>query len=91
MVFDTILDEMIDLIPDDNPVKPLLREIEELSAYATTYRYPTSSGRVPASPGEADMAEQIARVEAALSEVTSRFAVDLSRPGLPAGKPGPIR
>jgi hypothetical protein len=41
---------MVDLVPDDNPIKPLLRSVEVLAAYATTYRYPTSAGRFPSAP-----------------------------------------
>lgn len=37
------LDEMVDMVPDENPLKPALRDIEDLAAYATTFRYPTSS------------------------------------------------
>jgi HEPN domain-containing protein len=41
---------MIAQIPDENPLKAGLRAVEHLSAYATTYRYPTSVGRVIAPP-----------------------------------------
>jgi HEPN domain-containing protein len=46
------LDEMVDLVPGDNPLKPSLRAIEYLAAYATTYRYPTAAGRIKGSPDE---------------------------------------
>jgi hypothetical protein len=36
---------MVNVIPDENPLKPALREIEQLAAYATAYRYPTPVGR----------------------------------------------
>jgi HEPN domain-containing protein len=32
------LPDMVDKIPDDNPVKPALRAIEHLAAYATAFR-----------------------------------------------------
>ena len=32
------LDEMVKQVPDANPLKPLLEQIEHLAAYATTYR-----------------------------------------------------
>jgi HEPN domain-containing protein len=35
------LPDMVSKIPDANPVKPLLRAIEHLDAYATAYRYPS--------------------------------------------------
>jgi HEPN domain-containing protein len=85
------LDEMVDLVPDENPLKPALREIEELAAYATAYRYPTSSGRIPDAPTGGEFGALAKNVEAALGEAASRFGVDLTRKGSPAGKPGPIR
>ena len=33
-----VLAEMVDSIPDENPLKPHLRKIEHLSQYATAYR-----------------------------------------------------
>src|SRR5262245_44907831 len=40
------LNEMVDAVPDANPLKPLLRDIEHLAAFATSYRYPATSGRI---------------------------------------------
>lgn len=85
------LDEMVDLVPDENPLKPALRDIEELAAYATAYRYPTTSGRIPDAPSGSEIDSLIKKVEAALGEAVSRFRVDLHKKGAPAGKPGPIR
>jgi HEPN domain-containing protein len=44
------LEAMVDLIPDANPLKTALRELEPLASYATTYRYTTTAGRIPAQP-----------------------------------------
>lgn len=85
------LDEYVDLIPDANPVKPALRMIEYLAAYATAYRYPTAAGRIKATPGVREVDEGLARVEAALREVAARFEVDLSQPNTPARRPAPLR
>jgi len=85
------LDQMVDLVPDDNPLKPALREIEELTAYATAYRYPTPAGRIPAAPQGDDLAALITKVDAVLGEVASRFGVDIAKKGVPAAKPKPIR
>ena len=41
------LAELVDLIPDDNPLKPDLRAVEHLSQYATAYRYPSNEGSRP--------------------------------------------
>jgi HEPN domain-containing protein len=49
-----LLDEMVDLVPDENPLKADLRSIEHLAAYATTYRYPTAAGRLKQAPVASD-------------------------------------
>jgi HEPN domain-containing protein len=85
------LDEMVDLVPDENPLKPALRAIEELAAFATAYRYPTSSGRIPDAPSGSEFAEFARRVETVLGEAIARFGVDLKKRGAPAARPGPIR
>jgi len=51
---------MVKQVPDANPLKALLKQIEHLAAYATTYRYATTSGNIKPSPDDktlnADMA-----------------------------------
>jgi HEPN domain-containing protein len=44
------LDRMVDQLPDALPLKPALRALEQLSRYATSYRYPTAAGRIVAAP-----------------------------------------
>ena len=85
------LKEMVDLVPDENPLKPYLRAIEHLGAFATSYRYPTASGRIPSPPQPADFNEIVRKVEEALTAALGRFRVDPSKPNMPAGNPGPIR
>lgn len=85
------LPDMVAKIPDANPVKPLLRAIEHLDAYATAYRYPSPRGRVKTPPTPADLDKDIARIHAALTEIVARFQIDLSVPEGPAGNPAPIR
>ena len=84
------LEAMVDLVPDANPIKPHLRAIEDLAAFATTYRYPTSAGRVLDAPSTGDMASWLENVAAALDLASRRFHVDLDAEG-PAQKPEPIR
>jgi HEPN domain-containing protein len=84
------LDEMVDLVPDENPLKPMLRTVEHLAAYATTYRYPTEVGRIKAAPPAADLAKDLANVEAVLNEACARFKVD-PLTTTPAGSTAPIR
>ncbi len=85
------LDEMVNLVPDENPLKTSLREIEQLAAYATAYRYPTPAGRIPDAPSGGDLAALIKRVDATLSAAASHFGVDLARKGAPAATTKPIR
>lgn len=85
------LDEMVDLIPDANPIKPSLRGIEHLAAYATAFRYPSPAGKIKAMPSPNDMTKYLADVEAVLSGVAARFGVDLAKPNTPATMPQPIR
>jgi HEPN domain-containing protein len=85
------LPDMVDKVPDENPVKPALRAIEHLTAYATAFRYPSPRGRVRPPPTTAVLDVDIAKIDAAMSAVVTAFQVDISRPDLPAGKPDPIR
>lgn len=85
------LDQMVDLIPDANPLKSSLRSIEHLSAYATSYRYPTAAGRVAPSPAGTVLAADLDRVEAVLREVAERFGVDLLARDTRAGSVRPAR
>ena len=85
------LDEMVNVIPDENPLKPALREIEELAAYATAYRYPTPVGRIPDGPPGSELAALIKKVDAVLGEAASRFGVDIAKKGAPATRSKPIR
>jgi HEPN domain-containing protein len=85
------LDEMVDLVPDENPIKPALRAIERLAAYATTYRYPTATGRIKASPDKAELDADIANVQRALDAAAAWFVVDLTRQGSPATHAKPPR
>ena len=85
------LPDMVAKIPDANPVKILLRDIEHLDAYATAYRYPSPRGRVKTPPTPAELDLDIAKIDAALIEISGRFAIDLTKLDGPAGKPAPIR
>lgn len=72
------LDEMVDRIADTNPLKPALRSIEHLGAYATSYRYPTSTGRVRTPPSTDELAANIATVERVLRTAANHLGVTLS-------------
>ena len=85
------LDEMVDAIPDENPIKPLLAAIQHLAAFATTFRYPSPTGKIKPPPSGAQVEADIAKVKEALSQSTAHFGVDLGKPNEPAATPGPIR
>ena len=88
------LAEMVDLIPDENPLKPALRAIEHLSQYATAYRYPVSSSRtkrIPRPPDTEELRKAIDDTAAALANAVQQFKVDLKRVDSPAVNAGPIR
>jgi HEPN domain-containing protein len=88
------LAEIVDLIPDENPLKLDLRAIEHLSQYATAYRYPVSSSktkRIPRGPMAEELRVALDATDGALSNAIKPFQVDVQRPDSPAGITGPIR
>jgi len=85
------LEEMVGLIPDENPLKSQLRSLQHLSTYATSYRYTTPTGRIPADPSP-DVVEATAKtIEATLIEAAQRFGVELAAVDKPAASSSPIR
>lgn len=85
------LQQMVDMVPDENPLKPLLRAIEDLGVYATSYRYASAEGRIKPAPSAAQFDRFADAVEKALAAAVQAFGVDLSKPGNRASKPGPHR
>jgi HEPN domain-containing protein len=88
------LAEIVDLIPDENPLKPTLRAIEHLSQFATAYRYPVSSSktkRIPRAPAAEELRDALDATATALNNAVKYFQVDVQRPESPAGFAGPIR
>jgi len=88
------LAEMVDLIPDENPLKVHLRGIEHLSQYATSYRYPVSSSktkRIPRPPSANELREALEATAAALHHAIAAFRVDLQQADTPARSAGPVR
>lgn len=83
------LHEMVDLVPDANPLKPALREIESLASYATTFRYPTDSGKIPEPKGDID--QIIGKVQRVLDACVRCFGVDLTSKDALATRSDPPR
>jgi HEPN domain-containing protein len=86
-----LLDEMVKQVPDANPLKPLMKKIEHLAAYATTYRYATPSGKITPSPDDATLEADITNVAAALSAAVAAFGVELGKHDQPARTAKPPR
>jgi HEPN domain-containing protein len=85
------LGDMVDKVPDANPLKPALRAIEELGMYATAYRYPTPPGRIIDAPSREETEAFFEKVRYVITEAASRFDVDLSKRDAPARNLSPIR
>jgi HEPN domain-containing protein len=85
------LDELVDMVPDENPLKPGLRAIQDLTDYAASFRYPSPKGRIKAPPSKAAFEQDAGAVQAALLEAARRFGVDLEKADAPARTAGPIR
>ena len=76
------------LVSESNPLKPALRRIEELAAYATAYRYPTSAGRIPEPPTGKKLEQLIHDVRQALEQAAAQFEVDLMPLSSPTSNSG---
>jgi HEPN domain-containing protein len=85
------LDELVDLIPDENPLKPGPRVIQNLTDYATSYRYPSPKGRIKAPPDKATFDREADDVQAALDDAAARFGVELDKSDVAARNGGPLR
>lgn len=71
------LDRMLARLPDDNPIKPALRGISWLEAYATTYRYPKKSGAIAPPPPSDKLEGALDELAAILDRAATLFGVDL--------------
>lgn len=85
------LDELVDLIPDENPLKPCLRATQALAAYATAFRYVTATGRIVKAPAKEEVLAHIERVATALNAAATAFQADLDTTDTPARRPAPPR
>lgn len=84
------LGQMVNAIPDANPVKVQLALLTPLAAYATAYRYPTSA-RVPPAPVAAELEAHLVRVDEVLTLLFTRFGVEPSPAVGVAKSPQPLR
>lgn len=85
------LNEMVDLVPDANPLKTALRDIEYLAAYATTYRYPTAEGRIKPAPAPQAVEDALRKIARALDATSEAHGVDLTQRDSVASRAAPHR
>lgn len=81
---------MVDMVPEDNPLRSLLVRTVTLRAYATAFRYPTTR-RIPAPPEPDELETLLQSVGAALEAALEAFDVDLSVRRPRAGRSSPVR
>ncbi len=84
------LGDFVALIPNENPMKPALRGVEDLASFATAYRYPSPTGKIKQAPAPAEVAAYLATVTSLLVDIAAKFGVDLAGTG-PAARSAPIR
>jgi hypothetical protein len=65
--------------------------IQDLTDYATSYRYPSPKGRIKTPPSRAAFEHEAGAVQAVLQEAARRFGVDLEKPDAPARTGAPVR
>ena len=82
---------MVDLVPDENPLKGRLRNLQYLSTYATSYRYTTPSGRIPSDPSADEVNTVVSAIQGVLDEAAKNFGVELDAVDKPAATSAPIR
>lgn len=85
------LDRMIDLLPDVCTAKPLLSPLGGLTAYATTFRYASPSGKIPRSADVNLVQEWLNQTRNLIDECARHFEVDVSIEEPIAGHVGPFR
>jgi hypothetical protein len=79
-------------LPDENPLKERLLLLDELTSFATTYRYVSGTGgRIPKTPDPAETENWIDEVDGLIRLLALRFGADLSAKDKPAKSPDPLR
>ena len=73
------LDRMVDLLPDECFVKDQLRSLDPLTAYATTYRYPTVSGKAVKPMNSEDTRKMATTLASLVSKYCKYYGIDLKK------------
>ena len=70
------IDTNVRSFPSDNVDKEAFLNISMLEVYATTYRYPTTAGRIIPAPAWDQLKEKLDRIEELLTLLFKHFGVD---------------
>lgn len=70
------LDTIVRRLPDANIDKPALAGLAYLEAYATTYRYPTATGRIPVMPDLGRIRTSILELDRLLDALRGHHGVE---------------
>lgn len=85
------IDRMIDLLPDLCTARGTLQPLGVLTAYATTFRYASPSGRIPKAPAVTTVQGWLDQTQIAIDMFARHFQVDLRDDEPVAGHTGPFR
>lgn len=85
------LDRMLDELPKECAVVALFEPVIELVAYATTYRYPSPTGKIPAPPSEATAQGYFEALVSLLDACAKHFQVNVRLDEPEAGSVKPFR
>ncbi len=72
------LDWMVRQLSEENAARPTLAKLTWLEAFATTYKYPTPSGRMPGAADPNSVKEALAATHDLLKRLSVHFGVDLN-------------
>jgi HEPN domain-containing protein len=68
------IEALIDELPADDPWRAKLRILEPLAAYATTYRYPSPTGKRKSGPSNDEVLTWIVTIATLSNEARTTFA-----------------
>ncbi|MDK9697584.1 MAG: HEPN domain-containing protein [Siculibacillus sp.] len=72
------LDILVDNLPSDHPLREKVKQIDFLTAYATSYRYPKTAGRLPKVQGWEKIDTAIRVIRDLINEICVYFVIDLN-------------
>jgi HEPN domain-containing protein len=67
------IDVLVGMLDPSDPRQPLLDPLDRLTPYATTYRYPSPTGRLKAGPNTPHVLAEAANIEVLLERARREF------------------